>query len=684
MGKNLLIEVGVEEIPSRFLNDISTSFTENFINLLKKEEIEYKSIRSYATPRRLVIYFEDILTVQKDKIIKIKGPKRIIAFSQSGEPTSALIGFMKKNQAKIEDLKFEKVGNDEYVFLEKKIEGKLTKEIIQNNFNDLLLSIPLERAMRWDDISFVRPIRWLVVMLDDEIIKVKVGKVESNNKTQPFLKTKENLKIPNAKFYFELMENEGIVLSFFERKDKILDELKNYEKELGIKIDYDEDLLNEVANLVESPKVFCLTLPSKGKEVPLDILTGILKKGVRVFPSFKENEIVYVFGVQNGIKRDSEIIKDGFYNLIKAKIEDAIFFYKKDKEISLKDRIDGLKNIIFEKKLGTYYDKTLRMIKLLSKISNALKINEEERILLDRAALLSYADLVSLTVQEYPELHGTVGKILSIHSKEDKRVSEIIGEFIYPRKRGDILPSSTLAKILGIIDRVDTIVGSFIINLEPTSKEDPFGIRRISFSLLELLISFENKLSLSNLIDSSLSTYQEDLISNFDKTNLIGFLKGRFKVILEDKGIDYDIINCVLNLKDIYPYYTNKNAEYIKTIMNQSDFIEFVKAYKRVFNIVKDYKNSPEIDPNLLNKKEEKELYEVYLSFKENFFDKEIHEFKKFFENSKIFVEKINDFFDNVLVMDEDEKIKNNRLSLLKEILNNLNLYGSFEEIIKT
>lgn len=684
MGKNLLIEIGIEEIPARFLNDISENFKNNFKNFLDKEGILYKKIENYSTPRRLIVFVEDISSYQENRLIKIKGPKKTIAFSTNGEPTSALLGFIDKNQGKLEDLKFEKVGIDEYVFIEKKIEGKPTKELIEKNFNDILFSIPIQKPMRWDDISFIRPIRWILALLDDEILKIKIGKIEAKNKTQPFLKLgKDTIKVSTVNSYFDLMKNEGIVLSFNERKEKIKEELKSFEKELGVFVDIDEELLDELANLTESPKVFYLPLPIIGKNLPNEILLEILKKGARVFPGIKNNEIVYVFGVQNGMNRKSEIVKEGFYNIIKAKIDDAIFFFNKDKEINLKDRIDDLKKIIFEKNIGTYYDKTLRIIRLLSKIYNNIKISEEERIALDRAALLSYADLVTLTVQEYPELHGIIGKILASISKEEKIVSEIIGEFVLPRKRSDKLPKNYLSKILGIVDRIDTLVGSFISNLQPSSKEDPMGLRRISFTLLELLISFENKISLKNLIEYSLSTYPDNLKKDFNILNLINFIKGRFRLIFEENEIQYDIINCVLNLDDIVPYFSFKNSNYIKEIYSDGKFIDFVKAYKRVFNIVKDHKEITQIKETLFIKDEEKDLFETYQNINNDINKIKILDFSIFYNNSFILIDKINRFFDNVLVMDKDEEIKNNRLNLLKSILILMKNFGSFEEIIK-
>lgn len=684
MGNKLLIEIGVEEIPARFLNEIGESLKKNFADFLNSESIEYKNLQVFYTPRRIVIFVDEISDKQKDRILKIKGPKRSIAFNENGEPLTPLKGFLQKNESKIEDVKIEKIGEDEYVFIEKKISGKNTKDLIKDNFQKILFSIPIRKPMKWDSLSFVRPIRWILSIYNDELINMKIGDIESKKETKPFLKTStEQIKINSVDDYFEFIKKEGIVLSFDERKKVIVEELLNLEKELQVEINKDEDLLNEVTNLVESPKVFYFALPSKGRELPYEILDEILIKGARVFPGKRNNEIIYAFGVQNGIFKDSKIIKDGFMSVVKAKIEDALFFFSKDKEIPIKNRIDGLKNIIFEKNLGTFYDKTIRLIKLLKNLYNDLKLTEEEKAILDRAALLSMTDLTTLTVQEYPELHGIIGGFLCIESNEEKDVCEIIKDFIYPRKKGDKIPDSKLPKILGIVDRIDTLVGSFLVKLEPTSSEDPMGLRRVSLTLLKLMISFENSISINNLIDYSLKTFDESLKKDFDLENLLKFIKNRFKGILEEEGLNYDIINSVINVEPLIPYKAYINGKFIKNIYNDLQINNFILAYKRIYNITKNHNIQGGIRENLFEKEEEKKLYEFYLNLKNEVEKRNIIDLEKIYNKFIESVNIINKFFDNVLVMVDDEKVKNNRLNLLKSLLNIFRYFGHFEEILK-
>lgn len=684
MGNKLLIEVGIEEIPARFLNEIGESFKKNFKDFLDSEAIEYKNLEVFYTPRRLVIFVNEISDKQKERIFKIRGPKKSIAFNENGEPLTPLKGFLQKNESKIEDIKIEKVGDDEYVFIEKIISGKKTKDLIKESFQKILFSIPLRKPMRWDSFSFVRPIRWILALFNDELISIKIGDIESKKETKPFLKTiKEKAKIDNVEHYFEYIKKEGIVLSFEQRKKLILDELLNLEKELEVEINKDEDLLNEVTNLVESPKVFYFTLPSRGKDLPYEILVEILIKGARVFPGSKNNEIIYAFGVQNGIFKDSTTIKEGFMSVVKAKIDDALFFFTKDKEIEIKNRIDGLKNIVFEKNLGTYYDKTIRLIKFLKNLYNDLKLTEDEKAILDRAALLSMSDLTTLTVQEYPELHGIIGGFLCIESNEEKEICEIIKEFIYPRKKDDKIPESKLAKILGIVDRVDTLVGSFLVKLEPTSSEDPMGLRRISLTLLKILTSFENSISINNLIEYSLKTFDDLLKKDFNIDNIIKFIKNRFRSILEEEGLNYDIINCVINVEPFIPYKAYINGKFIKRVYNEDNFNSYVLAYKRIYNITKNHNIEGDIKENLFEKDEEKNLYESYLSIKKEIEKRNIMELEKVYKKFVESVDIINKFFDNILVMVEDEKIRVNRLNLLKSLLNIFRRFGYYEEILK-
>lgn len=684
MGNKLLIEVGIEEIPARFLNEIGESLKKNFKDFLDSEVIEYKNLEVYYTPRRLIIFVNEISDKQKERILKIRGPKKAIAFNENGEPLTPLKGFLQKNESKIEDIKIEKVGDDEYVFIEKVLSGKKTKELIKENFQKILFSIPLRKPMKWDSLSFVRPIRWILALFNDELIDIKIGNIESKRETRPFLKTiKEKTKIDNVDEYFEFIKKEGIVLQFEQRKKLILDELSKFEKELGVEINKDEDLLNEVTNLVESPKVFYFSLPSRGKELPFEILVEILIKGARVFPGSKNDEIIYAFGVQNGIFKDSTTIKEGFMSVVKAKIDDALFFFSKDKEIPIKNRIDGLKNIIFEKNLGTYYDKTIRLIKFLKHLYNDLKLTEDEKAILDRAALLSMSDLTTLTVQEYPELHGIIGGFLCVESNEEKEICEIIKEFIYPRKKDDKIPESKLAKILGIVDRVDTLVGSFLVKLEPTSSEDPMGLRRISLTLLKILISFENSISINNLIEYSLKTFDDSLKKDFNPYNVIKFIKNRFRGILDEENLNYDIINCVINVEPFIPYKAYINGKFIKGIYNEDNFNDFILAYKRIYNITKNHNIEGDIKENLFEKDEEKNLYEFYLSIKKDIEKRNIMELEKIYEKFIESVDIINRFFENILVMVEDEKIRINRLNLLKNLLNIFRRFGHYEEILK-
>jgi len=573
MGNKLLIEIGVEEIPARFLNEIGESLKKLFKDFLDSQLIEYSKLNLLYTPRRLVIYVEDISEKQKDRVLKIRGPKKSIAFNENGEPLTPLKGFLQKNESDIKDIVIEKVQDEEYIFIEKKISGKNSVDVIKDNFQKILFSIPLKRPMKWDSLYFVRPIRWILALFNNELIEIKIGNIESKKETRPFLKTSNNiLKVGSVDEYFKIIENEGIVLSFEDRKNMILKELHNFENSLNVQVLIDEDLIDEVTNLVESPKVFYFPLPSIGKNLPFEILQEILIKGARVFPGIKNGDLVYAFGVQNGIFKDSNIIKDGFMNVVKAKINDAIFFFSKDKEIPIKDRIDGLKNIIFEKNLGTYYDKTIRLIKFLKYLYQDLRLTEDEKALLDRAALLSMADLTTQTCGEYPELHGIIGGFLALESNEGRELSEILKEFIYPRKKDDHLPKSKLAKILGIVDRVDTLVGSFLVKLEPTSSEDPMGLRRVSLTLLKLLISFENSISINNLIDYSLKTYDDSLKKDFNHQDIIKFIKNRFKGMLEEEEINYDIINCVINVEPFIPYVSYINSKFMKNIYNDEKF----------------------------------------------------------------------------------------------------------------
>ncbi|HEA83749.1 MAG TPA: glycine--tRNA ligase subunit beta, partial [Thermodesulfobacterium geofontis] len=462
MSKEFFLEIGCEEIPSRFLKETAEAIANNLKNFFKEEEIEHGEIEVYYTPRRLIFYIKEVSEEQKEKTIKIKGPSKKIAFTQNGEPSPALKGFLSKHSATIEDISIEKTSQGEYVFLNKNLGRKETKHLLEEKLPQAILSIPLKKSMKWNGITFIRPIRWIVSIFGDTVVNFKIGEAKSENRTKPFLKTeKKDIVVKSFNDYKDAMKKEGIVISSDERIEIIDTSLSEMEKEFLVEIDKDKNLLYELANLTESPKIFHLVLSKEAKRIPQSIISGIIKMGARMFPGFKNGEILYVFGVQNGVNRNTEVIKNGFNRIVSAKIDDAVFFYNKDTEIPLKERIDFLKSITFETHLGSYYNKTMRLLKLTSFMGEIFNLTNEERLTLDRATLLSKADLGTLTVTEYPELHGFVGKELALESGEKDDVAQTILDHIFPRFKGDKLPYTSTGKVLGIIDRIDTLVGSF-------------------------------------------------------------------------------------------------------------------------------------------------------------------------------------------------------------------------------
>ena len=684
MSKDFFLEIGCEEIPSRFLKETAEAIATNLKNFFKEEEIEHDEVEVYFTPRRLIFCVKDVSEEQKEKVIKIKGPSKKISFTQNGEPSPALKGFLSKHNATIEDISIEKTTQGEYVFLNKKLEKKETKYLLEENLPKIILSIPMKKSMRWDGVTFVRPIRWIVSIFGDTVVNFKIGTVKSSNRTKPFLKAeKRDIVVKNFNDYKDAMKKEAIVISSDERIEIINSSLLEMEKEFLVEIDKDKNLIYELANLTESPKVFHLVLSKEAKKIPQSIVSGIIKMGARMFPGFRDGEILYVFGVQNGINRDTEVIKNGFNRVVSAKINDAVFFYNKDREIPLKDRIDFLKSITFETHLGSYYDKTMRILKLTSFIGEMFNLTEKERLVLDRAALLSKADLGTLTVAEYPELHGFVGKELALESGEKEDVAQTILDHIFPRFKGDRLPHTNTGKVLGIIDRVDTLVGSFAVGLEPTGSEDPYGLRRVAIGLLSILISFKNTVNIGELIDVALRNFDKDLVKDFKKENLIKFLKQRFKIILEELNVRYDVINAVLKRDDFSPYLSFKKARFIEENYNSKEFNNFVLAYKRIYNIVRDFKPNKELKEEIFLTEYEKKLFSKCCELERKIQKLDLMDFEKVMNEFYSIVPEINEFFDNVLVMDKNENIRENRLSLLSNLLNIFKEFASFEEIVK-
>ncbi len=692
MSNKYLLEIGVEELPARHIPQALEQLESNTRKVLESSRVGYENILLYNTPRRLTLIIEGISDRQETIKDSQKGPSKKIAFNENNEPTKALEGFMKGKGITIDDITLEEVNGEEYVYANIVKEGKDTKELLKEEMPNIIKNISFPKTMTWGgkNIRFARPIRWLVSIFNDEIVEFDLEGIKIGNITQGhrFLGEK-NIVIDNVDNYYDILKKNYCLVDQAERKKIIKYESEKLAKSKGGLLLLDEDLLDEITNIVEYPTPMIGKIDKSYLELPDDVIITPMKEQLRFIPVVDNDNILlpYFVTVRNGNDEFLDSVIKGNEKVLGARLEDAKFFYEEDILIPLEEYVDELKNVIYQDKLGTVYDKVERLRNLGNRVGDYLEVGDTTKDNLDRAAYLSKADLVTKMVDEFAELQGKMGMEYALHSGENEIVSLAIYEQYLPKFAGDKLPTTTAGAILSIVDKMDSIAGLFAIGLKPTSSQDPYGLRRQAIGLINILLDKKLNLNLNSLIDSALYNYVEknSLIFNDReiKNEIIEFFNGRLRNMLIDMGIRYDIVDGLLNtnIDDLYDLFIR--AEELNAYLNEDGLEDVLSTFNRVINISKDGEVK-EIDIKLLNEKEEIELYNAYNNMIEDY--NQLLNDKEYRKALEIFIDlkqPVDDFFDNIMVMVDDEDIKNNRLSLLKTISDNMLKICDLSKIVR-
>lgn len=676
MGKKYLLEIGVEELPARHINDALKELESSIINMLNEERISYQEVKPYTTPRRLTIIIEGLDEKQKDLNEIIKGPAKRIAFDKEEKPTRALLGFMKGQGVDISSIYTEEYNGEDYVFADVLKEGKTLKELINIHMPDIIRAIHFPKSMKWGgkNLRFSRPIRWLVSLLDHEIIPFDLEEIPVGNITKGhrFLGS-HTIIIDHVDNYIELLRENYVIVDQNERKEMIKYGAEKLAKEKGGNLQKDEELLDEVTNLVEYPTPIIGRIKEEFLKLPEDIVITPMKEHLRYFPVLNDKDklLPYFITVRNGNEDYIETVVRGNEKVLGARLEDAKFFYMDDINQPFESYVEDLKGIIFQEKLGTLYDKTIRIGKLANKIGEALEVGEETESNIERAAYLSKADLVTKMVTEFTELQGKMGMEYAKVSKENEIVSLAIFEHYLPRFAEDKLPTTTAGTVLSLADKFDTIAGLFVIGIHPTGSQDPFGLRRQALGIINIILDKRLNLSIDKIIETALYMYVDINGLAFDyekvKEEIIDFFKGRIENMFISMGIRYDVVDALIgsDMEDIYD--TKIKADKLNDWLEEEELSQVLISFKRVANLA-EKTSSYKVKKELLDSKEI-ELYERYKNVEENIDNLlEKKDYYKALEELSTLQKPIDDYFDNVMVMVDDEKIKNNRLGLLKKI----------------
>jgi glycyl-tRNA synthetase beta chain len=636
--KNVILEIGTEEIPAQYIENALKDLNQLAKKYLEEARINYKEIKVYGTPRRLILFIFHIKEKQEDIFQKIKGPAYSIAYNKDLQPQKPALKFAQSQGVNIEDLIVEDTEKGKYIFASKSMIGRPTIDILSQVFPKIIKSMQFPKSMRWGESSlrFIRPVRWILALYGKEIIKFNLNGLDSENITYGHrLLAPQKIKISSIQEYFKKLEKSYVIVDPKIRENIVKTDIKQIIKEIDGKKIINEKQLKEITYLVEYPNAILGKYDKKYLELPKDVLTVVMEKHQKYFPIFKnKDEVLPLFIVIiNNSKKHASKIREGNENVLRARLEDAKFFYQEDRKIPLEKRVDKLKNVIFQENLGSLFDKTERLELLCDHIADVLQVEQKVKEDLLRAAHLCKSDLVTEMVKEFPELQGIMGKEYALLSGERKEAAEAIFEHYLPRFSGDRLPLTKSGMILGIADKVDSIIGCFVMGLTPTGSQDPYGLRRQSRGKIAIILKNNLQISLKDIIQKSLSLYKEsspiELKIDEDKivSQILNFLKQRVKNIFLEEGIRYDVIDAVLAVDSDGDVVDIKHRiKTIEELYNQPIFRKILNSSSRVLNLSK-------------NNEENEDLCEP-----------------------------VDEFFDQVLVMDKDKEIRKNRVALIKKI----------------
>ncbi|WP_096201299.1 glycine--tRNA ligase subunit beta [Bacillus sp. FJAT-45350] len=686
--RDFLLEIGMEEMPARFVTDAMNQLSTKVAEWLNTEKISFDTIESYSTPRRLAVLVHGLAEKQEDMEEEARGPAKKIAIDDDGNWTKAALGFARGQGVDPEDLFFQEVNGGEYVFAKKFTAGQETKLVLPQ-VQELITSLHFPKNMRWNnyDLRFVRPIQWLVALYGEEVLSFEITNVHTDRFTygHRFLGQKVDINQPSD--YAKTLLQQYVIVNPEERKDAIRKQIQLIEEENQWTVPIDEDLLEEVNNLVEYPTALFGGFDESFLEVPQEVLITSMKEHQRYFPvKDKSNTLLPRFiTVRNGDHKHLDNVVKGNEKVLRARLSDAQFFYREDQKMKIEDALSQLENIVYHEELGSIGDKVRRVRDSASKLSSLLAIDDREKI--DRAAQLCKFDLVTQMVYEFPELQGRMGQEYALKAGEDESVAKAIYEHYMPRFSGDASPETLIGTVVSIADKLDTVTACFAIGLIPTGSQDPYALRRQTTGIVQMLLDHKLAIKLEELLQMSLNIIEQRQLLKRGKEEvydeLLNFFKLRIKNALQERGVRYDVIDSVLGGSVGLVEVLVTKAETLMKKLNESDLKDLVEALSRVTNISKKATGEGEIEEALFEKEEEQALYKAYIETKQ-VVDEEIE--KSNISEALQALEKIqpviNNYFDNIMVMSDDEKVKQNRLTQMKKLAETIQSFAHFDVIV--
>ncbi len=670
-----LLEIGTEELAYKFIPSAMEQLKTEFTKALEENQIKYSKINVYATPRRLAVIIENLQEKQEDTEKTIKGPIATIAYDEKGNLTNACLGFAKKNNVEPENL-FQK---DNYIWAKISQKGKDTKSILKVIVPEIILKLKGTHFMRWADldIKFQRPIRWIVSLFNNDIVEFEFANIKASNITRGHRFSKTEIEINTPDEYLRKLENANVIADVDKRKATIVNLAKEKAKEINAEIKIDEDLLDEVTFITEWPIPVVCSFEEKYLQIPEKVAVTVMAVHQRYFPLYKDGKLLNKFiTISNFVGDTFDNIKAGNERVVRARLEDAVFFVHEDTQKPLISYLEDLKGVTFQKGFGSVYDKTQRICTLSKIISKQLKTTSAD---IERTALLCKADLVTKLVFEFTELQGYIGADYALRSGESKEVAQGITEHYFPLNADSEIAQGIEGQVVGIADKVDTIVTVFADGKKISGSQDPLGVRRATLGILKTILQNNLKINLSDLIKQAIDLMPvqiEDKNKLFQ--NIKEFFEQRLIILLSDK-YKHDVLEACISEKDVLSdledFTTRLNI--VTETIRQNDYGVFHESINRIIRIIKNELDFSPVNDSLLLIDSEKILWNLTkrINEKELAYDKLA---TALFE----LIPAISDFFDKVLVMDKDENIKKNRINLLNEVKKKYSVIADFSKIV--
>lgn len=671
--RNVILEIGTEELPSRFLPETLRSLERLAVSALSDNRLGFKDVRTYATPRRLVLHIRELDETQSSSVSLLKGPPLASAYDSKGEPTRAALGFAKSKGVEVDSLGELEVDGVKYVAAEVREESRRTLDVLPGLLRGLVEGLSFPKSMYWADpgVRFARPIRWLLALADDAVVPFEYGDVRSGRTTSGHrFMGQRSIEIRNADEFLERLYDNSVILDQDKRRQKLEASISRLKQDFegNLEVEMDPELLEENLFLVEFPAPFIGTFDERYLEIPEEVLITSMKKNQKYFAvrnRDRGNALANVFiGVSNNRATDMRTIREGNERVLRARLEDAAFFWAEDRRKPLSTNVERLKDVTYQEKLGSVYDKVEQTRKLALLLCERLGRDSLAK-LVERAAWLSKADLVTRMVYEFPELQGVMGREYARHDGEDPRVALALYEQYLPRFASDSLPTDDVGAILGLAERIHIVVSCHKVGLEPTGSQDPYGLRRAARCINEILWGRNLDLDLEEAVRESalLNQVEQDVLER-----ILAFIGQRLLVQLKEKGYEHELAALALSVIGRRPCQALRLMEALNEVKDEPWFSDLMTSAVRVRNILQKAPEAPDaVDPALLAKPAERALYEEVMRLEPGV--REVlnsNDWKGLTARLAELSPVVSAFFDDVMVMDPDERVRANRLALLR------------------